>query len=139
MTGKVFLDTNILLYAEFDDGSDKHRITQKLLLQDIVGAEVFVSTQVFNEFYVQALRKGKTGDEIETVLQQYGVKFNIVPVDLALVKDAWRIKRRYQFSYWDSLIVAASLEGACNILYSEDLQNGQIIDDRLKVINPMLH
>jgi predicted nucleic acid-binding protein len=56
MTGKVFLDTNILLYAEFDDGSDKHLITQKLVLQEVVGAEVFISTQVFNEFYVQSLR-----------------------------------------------------------------------------------
>jgi predicted nucleic acid-binding protein len=138
MTGKVFLDTNILLYAEFDDGSDKHLIARKLLLRDIVGTEVFVSTQVFNEFYVQALRKGKTVDEIETVLQQYCVKFNIVPVDLGLVKDTWRIKKRYQFSYWDSLIVAASLKSACAILYTEDLQNGQSIDDTLKVINPML-
>jgi predicted nucleic acid-binding protein len=116
MTGKVFLDTNILLYAEFDDGSDKHLVARKLLLQDIVGAEVFVSAQVFNEFYVQSTRKGKTIDETETVLQQYGVKFNVLPVDLGLVKGAWRIKKQHQFSYWDSLIVAASLEGACNIV-----------------------
>jgi predicted nucleic acid-binding protein len=139
MTGKVFLDTNILLYAEFDDGSDKHRITKKLLLEDLVGGEVFVSTQVFNEFYVQAIRKGESVDEVEMVLQQYLAKFNVLPVDLNLVKNTWRIKKRYQFSYWDSLIVAASLESACNIVYTEDLQDGQLIENTLKVINPMLH
>jgi predicted nucleic acid-binding protein len=139
MTGKIFLDTNILLYAEFDDGSDKHLTAKKLLLQDIRGAEVFVSAQVFNEFYVQAQKKGKTVDEIETVLQQYEAKANVAPVDLGLVKDAWRIKKQYQFSYWDSLIVAASLQCACIILYTEDLQNGQVIDGTLTVINPMFH
>jgi predicted nucleic acid-binding protein len=138
MTGKVFLDTNILLYAEFDDGSDKHQKAKKLLLQEILGAEVFISTQVFNEFYVQAMRKGKTVDEIEMVLQQYSVKFNVLPVGLSLIKDTWRIKRQYQFSYWDSLIIAASLESACHVVYTEDLQNGQIIDSSLTVINPVL-
>ena len=139
MTGKVFIDTNVLLYTEFDDGSDKHRISQKLLLQDILGAEIFISTQVLNEFYVQASRMGKTVDDIETVLQQYIAKFNIVPLDLNLVKNAWRIKRQYHFSYWDSLIVSASLSSICNVLYTEDLQDGQIIENTLRVINPMLH
>ena len=138
MTGRVFIDTNILLYAEFEDGSNKHRVTQKLLLQDLLGAEVFISTQVFNEFYVQAMRKGKTADDIEAVLQQYITKFNVLPLDLGLVKDGWRIKRQYQFSYWDSLVVAASLSSACKVLYTEDLQDGQIIDDTLHIINPML-
>jgi predicted nucleic acid-binding protein len=138
MTGKVFIDTNMLLYAEFDDGSNKHRISNKLLLQDILGAEIFVSTQVLNEFYVQAIRKGKTVDDIEAVLRQYIAKFNVLPLDLSTVKEAWRIKRLYQFSYWDSLIVAASLSSACNVLYTEDMQDGQIIENTVMVINPML-
>ena len=139
MTGKVFIDTNILLYAEFDDGADKHRITKKLLLQDILGAEIIISTQVINEFYVQAMRKGKSDGEIEEVLQQYITKFNVLPLDINIVKDTWRIKKQYKFSYWDSLIVAASLSSGCNVLYTEDLQDGQIIENTLNVINPMLH
>jgi predicted nucleic acid-binding protein len=63
MIGKVFIDTNILLYTEFDDASTKHHAAKKLLLQDILGAEVFISTQVLNEFYVQAMRKGKMAEE----------------------------------------------------------------------------
>jgi predicted nucleic acid-binding protein len=114
MTGKVFLDTNIIIYAEFDSDIEeekrKHRIASRLILHDILGAGVFVSTQIFHEFYVQALRKGKREAEIEGVLEQFSKKFNVVPVDIDLVKDTWRIKARYQFSYWDSLVVAASLK-----------------------------
>ena len=116
-----------------------HRITKKLLLQDILGVEILISTQVINEFYVQAMRKGKSAGEIEEVLQQYITKFNVLPLDLTLVKDTWRIKKQYKFSYWDSLIVAASLSIGCNVLYTEDLQDGQIIENTLNVIDPMLH
>jgi predicted nucleic acid-binding protein len=137
MTGRVFVDTNILLYAEFDDGSEKHHAAKKLLLQEILGAEVFISAQVLSEFYVQAMRKGKTAEDIEAVLQQYADKFNILPLDLRLIKNAWRIKKQYQFSYWDSLIVAASLSSGCDILYSEDLQDRQIIENSLRIINPV--
>jgi predicted nucleic acid-binding protein len=50
--------------------------------------------------------------------------------------EAFRISERYQFSFWDSLIVAAALEAQCSILYTEDLQDGQIIDGILEIKNP---
>ncbi len=46
------------------------------------------------------------------------------------------IKKRYRFSYWDSLIIASALENNCSILYSEDMQHSQVIEDNLKIINP---
>jgi predicted nucleic acid-binding protein len=128
MNAKAFLDTNIILYAEFDDKSEKHQRASDLLLKDLVGSEVFMSTQIFNEFYVQALRKGKTHDEIISVLCQYSEKFTVNPVTLATVEDAWRIKERYQLSYWDSLVISAAREAGCGAIYSEDLQDGMVID-----------
>jgi predicted nucleic acid-binding protein len=65
--------------------------------------------------------------------------FEIVPLTKELIPETYRINYRYRFSYWDSNIVAAALEGGCAILYTEDLQDGQIIDNTLNVVNPMLH
>ena len=60
----------------------------------------------------------------------------VVPVDVQTVREAIRLGERYQLSMWDSLIVAAALLSDCEILYSEDLQDGQVFDERLKIVNP---
>jgi predicted nucleic acid-binding protein len=83
------------------------------------------------------LRKNIDKADIETTVRQFMSDFNLVPLTAGLVNDSIRIFKQYQFSYWDSLILAAALEAGCSILYSEDLQDGQIIDDRLTVINPI--
>ena len=57
----------------------------------------------------------------------------ITKSDIRLAMD---IKKRYRFSYWDSLIIASALENNCSILYSEDMQHSQVIEDNLKIINP---
>jgi len=54
------------------------------------------------------------------------------------VEKAAKVAIRYQLSHWDALIVASALLADCDALYSEDLQHGQILDDKLKVINPFL-
>jgi predicted nucleic acid-binding protein len=138
MSDKVFLDTNILLYAKIDDGTVKHAKIHALLTTGIVGAEVSVSIQVINEYFVNALRKNVDTTDIETTVRQFMSDFNLVPLTAGLVNDSIRIFKQYQLSYWDSVIVAAALEADCSILYSEDLQNGQIIDGTLTVVNPLL-
>lgn len=107
-------------------------------MSDIVGAEVSVSIQVINEYFVNALRKNVDTTDIETTVRQFMSDFNLVPLTAGLVNDSIRIFKQYQLSYWDSVIVAAALEADCSILYSEDLQNGQIIDGTLTVVNPLL-
>ncbi len=51
---------------------------------------------------------------------------------------ACEIAERYQFSFYDSMIIAAALESKCEVLYSEDMQHNQIIDDKIKIMNPFL-
>lgn len=109
MTGKVFFDSNILLYAEFRDNSDKYRLAKDLLTNGVKNSSIYLSTQVINEFYVNALRKGKTSQDIQNVLQQFFDDFNILSVSTETVQDCWRVFNRYKFSYWDSLIVASAL------------------------------
>ncbi|TVR67355.1 MAG: PIN domain-containing protein [Candidatus Competibacteraceae bacterium] len=57
---------------------------------------------------------------------------------LPVVETAWILLDRYRFSYFDSLILASALTANCEVLYSEDLQHGQVIDGRLTIINPLL-
>jgi predicted nucleic acid-binding protein len=139
MPDRIFLDTNILLYAKIDDGSDKHTRCHSLLTVVLVGTEIVVSTQVLNEYYVNALKKNITPAEIQNTVKQFISDFVIVPLTKELVPETHLICNRYQFSYWDSNIVAAALEAKCGILYTEDLQDGQVIEDTLTVINPMFH
>ncbi|SDN51183.1 PIN domain-containing protein [Desulfonauticus submarinus] len=60
----------------------------------------------------------------------------VVPLTLDIVRKSWEIKEKYKFSYWDSLIVASALENNCSILYTEDMQDGQIIEKKLEIVNP---
>jgi predicted nucleic acid-binding protein len=139
MPDRIFLDTNILLYAKMDDGSDKHTKCHNLLAVVLVGSEIVVSVQVLDEYYVNALKKDITPAEIQNTVNQFISDFEIVPLTKELIPETYRIYNRYCFSYWDSNIAAAAPEARCKILYTEDLQDGQVIDNTLTVINPMFH
>jgi predicted nucleic acid-binding protein len=60
----------------------------------------------------------------------------IIQFDIDTIKYAYKIKDKYKFSYFDSLIIATALNHNCQILYTEDMQHNQIIEDKLKIINP---
>jgi predicted nucleic acid-binding protein len=136
MTGNVFIDTNIFLYAKFDDGSPKNRIAKELLQSCTQNNEPIISTQIVNEFCVNAVRKGGDPLEIRSTAASLATKFRIVPVSLYTVIESFRIYRAYHFSHWDCLVVAAALESQCEVLFTEDLSDGQIIDGILRVKNP---
>ena len=63
--------------------------------------------------------------------------FRIVPLTMDNSRNAIRIKAQYGLSFWDSLIIASALEAGCTILYSEDMQDGQIIEKSLTIKNPL--
>jgi predicted nucleic acid-binding protein len=65
--------------------------------------------------------------------------FEVIALTKQTVASAFDMMTRYQFSYWDSLIIAAALENQCPWLYTEDLQDGQQIEKTLTVYNPFLH
>jgi predicted nucleic acid-binding protein len=85
---------------------------------------------------VNAVRKGADPLEVQSVLANYSSRVSIAPLDFHVIEKCWAIFNRYGFSYWDSLLVASALESVCSILYTEDLQHGQVIDYSLKIINP---
>ncbi|MBD8677371.1 PIN domain-containing protein [Sphingomonas sp. CFBP 13720] len=127
----AFFDTNILIYA-FGTTEKSARAQQVLSAGGVVGV------QSLNEFTVVALRKLKLDwPTIQQGLAAIRVLCpTIIPLTDPIHRDGLRIAQRYRLSIYDSMIVSAALQGGCTRLWSEDLQDGLRIDERLTVANP---
>ncbi|HMZ58961.1 MAG TPA: PIN domain-containing protein [Leptospiraceae bacterium] len=132
---EIFIDTNILVYAKIDDTFPKHLKAKNLL--NSLQQEIIISVQVLNELYISLNKIIKNDIEIKNILQSLILDCRVVPITLNTSVKVWEIKERYKFSFWDSLIISSALENNCKILYSEDMQNGQVIMDQLTIKNPL--
>ncbi|MGL5796341.1 MAG: PIN domain-containing protein, partial [Waterburya sp.] len=75
-------------------------------------------------------------DNIQELVQDFYSNYQVIDIDYMIFLSASKLRHNYSFSYWDSLIVASALKAKIEILYSEDMQDGLVVDKRLKVINP---
>jgi predicted nucleic acid-binding protein len=131
MTARVFADTNLFVYAESQDQN------KSLSAMDIIQASPVISTQVINETISVLTRKhGFSLAEAYEIAQSLLDLCEVVAVDVATIRKAMDLAKRYALSHWDSLIVAAALLANCEKLYSEDMQHGQVFDNCLTVVNP---
>ena len=128
MSGRFFLDTNIFVYT-FDAGSRKKAAqSAKLIKSAIETRGGIVSYQVVQEFFNVALRrfaKPMSSADAEQYLSTTFRPLLSVHSSPALYGEALRIGARFRLAWYDSLIVASAIEGQCDILYSEDFQDGQ--------------
>jgi predicted nucleic acid-binding protein len=101
---------------------------------------IVVSIQVINEFHWNMLRKFKVDDVSVAEIVKVNIESIavITEVGYSIYRKALDLRKKYSLSFWDSPIVASALEAECKMLYTEDLQHGQIIDGRLTVCNPFL-
>lgn len=143
MKDRIFIDTNLFVYAYLDNTENqsehkKHLQAKAFLKSFDITDTIIISTQVCNEYY-SALLKNKISDpDIQKSLKELVKVTNVRPVLKSTVLSSFEVKNRYRYSYWDSLILASALENNCDKLYSEDLQHSQVIEDRLKIINPFV-
>ena len=130
MKGRIFFDTNIILYA-YSEVKD--------LKKEVANSKIF-SYQVINEFiiHISSKKLKQNSKQIEGVILELDNCFTIVSFDTMTQIKALSIKEKYKFQYYDSLILATALENNCTILYSEDMQHNQIIENQLKIINPLI-
>jgi predicted nucleic acid-binding protein len=133
MGAEVFLDTNVLVYAH-SQGDYRTAAARQLLLNGGV-----VGVQVLNEFVSVARAKlGFTWAEVQESVESIVI---LCPTPRALSIDthlhALDLCKRYGFSIWDGLIVAAAAEARCSKLLTEDMQHGQTIG-KLTIVNPFL-
>ena len=125
MSVECFLDTNVLVYAAAGRGAEEPKRRRALSL--IETKEFGLSAQVLQEFYVTVVRKIErplTSHEAVEWIEQFEA-FPCLAVDASLVKIAVELSERHRISYWDGAIVAAAEALGAEILYSEDLSNGQ--------------
>ena len=128
---KAFLDTNVLLCLLSADPA-KANVSEALLAEGGV-----ISVQVLNEFPSVASRKlNMDYPEIRDVLQVARSLCDVVPLTIETHEVALYLAERYGFSVYDALIVAAAQLAECEVLYSEDLQDGLRVGEVLKVRNP---
>lgn len=133
MPDKVFIDTNVLIYGYSEDEPDK----RQRAIDCVRSGEAWISTQVLNETINVLKRKFSLSySQIRDAVQELSEGFPIVLVSVNTIEMALNLAERYQYSYFDSLILASALEAGCQILYSEDLQHGQRIENQLMIINP---
>jgi predicted nucleic acid-binding protein len=134
---RVFVDTNVFAYL-FDDAEKKKQQRARQLLAS-ERREIFVSTQVLQELYV-ALTKGRnpiTTPDIAARAVRDAAGYSIVQIDSELVLSGILSSQKNRISFWDALIVRASVQAECGVLLSEDLNDGQVIDD-VRVENPFV-
>ncbi|NEQ37149.1 MAG: PIN domain-containing protein [Okeania sp. SIO3I5] len=136
----VFIDSNIWLYCflsgQYQDPEEDAR--KRIVANSITDVEgIVISSQVINE--VCSILKRKVGfneEEIFNLIESFESRYQIVSVDLLVVKNASRLRQQYSFSFWDSLIIASALEARITTLYSKDMQDGLLIPGTLEIMNP---
>jgi len=135
MPVKAFVDSNVLLYAAVQDTGEP-RCAAALSFIQSCSDSLTISVQVVNEFCSVLLRKGVADARIQRLLE--GILTDVHCADLTTdtVLLCWRLRGRYAYSYYDSLILASAVENGCTKLYSEDFQHGQVIQRSLRIINP---
>lgn len=135
MPGRVFLDANVLVYAQDAGQPEKQRKSRELIAKLADGADGVISTQVLQEFYVAATRKLRVPPlAAKGVMKTFAV-FDTVQISPALIHDAVDCSILNQLSFWDSLILTAAASASCSTVLSEDLNPGQVILG-VKVQNP---
>jgi predicted nucleic acid-binding protein len=127
MSGKVFLDTNIIVYAHDDASPAKRTKAQEIVFDGIRTGNTAISAQVLSEFYVTVTRKAKKPMPIAKARQEIALLSNMetADVDVPTIRRAIDIQERWQISFWDGLIVAAAEQTHCSTVFSEDLSDGQ--------------
>ena len=132
-----FFDTNVLVYVYDSSEPRKRAQAFELLVRAMEQESAVLSAQVLGEFFITVTRKiahPLSDDEAEEVIREVAI-LPVVELDLPLVQRAISTCRRYQITYWDSLIIAAAERAGCTRILSEDLNQGQSYNGIL-VVNP---
>ena len=134
MSGKIFLDTNIVVYLYSGDEPAKQTAALALIKQNPV-----ISTQVLSELANTMSRKfALPYDVVAKAVAEVRDACTVIAVTADTIVQALSLAKKYQYSYYDSLILAAALSAGCETLATEDMQHGQVIEGGLEIHNPFV-
>ena len=134
MPGKPFFDTNVLIYALAENDPRNTRA------EELLAYGGMLSVQILNEFVAVARRKIlMSWSDVREALDAFRVLCpSPLPLTIEMNEASLKIAERHGYNIYDALVVAAALQAGCTTLYSEDLQDGQIIDQKLTIRNPFV-
>lgn len=127
--GKVFIDTNVIVYAYDVSAGEKHSKAVEIIKELWNTGSGITSTQVLQEFFVNVTRKITKPLDTATakeIVKDF-LKWKTVIVDGEIIMDAIDIHSAYKYSFWDSVIIASAINGGAGTLFSEDLSDKQTI------------
>jgi predicted nucleic acid-binding protein len=137
MRDKVFLDTNIIVYAHDRSSGEKNATAKEIMGHLWKSKKGVISVQVLQEFFVCVTQK--IPNPLKTnnarMILEYLSTWEVVVNDKHITMQAIDLQEKFKFSFWDSLIIQAAVQGQAKILLSEDLPNGQVVMGT-KVLNP---
>lgn len=136
MTAMRFVDSNVLIYAISKRSAEREKTEVAKRILD--SADLALSVQVLQEFYVQATRQTRANQishEQATQLVRSFCRYPVQDMTLALVEAAFRTTDRYQISYWDAAVIEAARSLGCREVLSEDLNDGRDYGG-VRVVNP---
>jgi len=135
MQGKIIVDSNIWVYL-YSTNEIRSLKAKKLIEENF--SSILLTSQILGEIYNVLVKKGfKTKSQAFEIIEELISSFTVLEVDVLKVLKAIEINNRYDYSYWDSLIISSALLGECETVYSEDMQDGQIIENTLRLVNPL--
>lgn len=133
----VFVDANVLVYAEDRDAGDKHTVARDLVADLWRSGDGVLSIQVLQEFFVTVTRKMPQPlepDAALAIVEQY-LTWRVVENTGELLVAGIRLASSLQVSFWDALILEAALQAGCSRVWTEDLNHGQRVRT-LTIVKP---
>ena len=135
ITTEAFIESNVWLYA-FITGQDPVK-TQKAIQVINSTSRIVISTQVINEVCANLLRKQHTSEEeLRDFIDDFYNLYQVIELGQEQLTAASQLRKRYSFSYWDSLIIAAAVASNVSVIYSEDMQDRLQIENQVTIVNP---
>ena len=126
-----FFDTNVLIYLLL------HEVRKADTLESFLAAGGTISVQVLNEITNVGRKKHRIAlGVITSFLAELRIVLDVIPITAAIHDAGLELIERYKFSTYDAMIVAAALASECDVLLSEDMQHGMVVDGRLTIIDP---
>ncbi len=133
---KVFFDTNVLIYQMDKKSTTKREKCRSLVRNAANAGDAVISTQVLQEFYVVATNKLHLAPVVSKGIMHTFENMEVVTIGKDLINEAIDASLQYRLSFWDALILIAAESARCEVLYSEDFNDGQIMRN-VRVLNPL--
>lgn len=138
MSDRFFADTNLLVYAYDRTAGSKHHLVVKFFHELLATTAGVLSTQVLQELAVSLQRKvaaPMSPSEVSSILTELQQDWEIFINVPATILNALRLEDSFQISFWDALILSSAQSASATILYTEDLNHGQLYGG-VRVLNP---